>query len=246
MLAWTLLSSLSLASSTPVNCSSPFVPVSAADFVQRLDPGWNLGNTLDAVPDEGSWNNAKVTPDVFALIKKSGFRSVRIPVTYADHFVSGSPEWQINATWLQRVAEVVSMATDAGLLVVTNMQHDSWRWADVTQAGANQTEIDERFSASWRQIGRALACAPSTVAFEPINEPPATTAEHGKRINDLNRLFLDALATSGAHNPRRAVTLVGGGEDGAKTAEWFERPPANTTNPWAIQFHYYSPCKSSE
>ncbi|KAL1887901.1 hypothetical protein Sste5346_009905 [Sporothrix stenoceras] len=239
----TLVSSLSLVSASrwqvPVNCSTPFTPITAADFVQRLNPGWNLGNTLDAIPDEGSWNNAKVTPDVLATIKRAGFRSVRIPVTYADHYVLASPGWQINSTWLERVRDVVDMATDAGLLVVTNMHHDSWRWADVTQAGANQTEIDEKFAASWRQIGRTLACAPSTVAFEPINEPPATTAEHGKRINDLNRLFLEALVDG--HNPRRVVTLVGGGEDAVKTAEWFERPPTNTTNPWAIQFHYYSP-----
>lgn len=240
----TFLSSLSLASaslSSPVDCTAPFTPISASDFVHQLNPGWNLGNTLDAVPDEGSWNNPRVTPGVFATIRKAGFHSVRIPVTYADHFVSGSPEWRINATWLGRVREVVEMATDAGLFVVTNMHHDSWRWADVTLTNTNQTAIDERFAASWRQIGQTLACMPSTVALEPMNEPAATTAEHGQRINDLNRLFLEAL-TDG-RNPQRVVTLVGGGEDAVKTAEWFKRPAVNTTNPWAIQFHYYSPCK---
>lgn len=30
-----------------------------------MNPGWNLGNTLDAVEDEGDWNNPKVTPDTF-------------------------------------------------------------------------------------------------------------------------------------------------------------------------------------
>ena len=30
-----------------------------------MDPGWNLGNTLDAVEDEGDWNNPKVTADTF-------------------------------------------------------------------------------------------------------------------------------------------------------------------------------------
>ncbi|ERS98808.1 hypothetical protein HMPREF1624_03998 [Sporothrix schenckii ATCC 58251] len=227
------------ASLTAGNCTAPFVPITATEFVQNLNPGWNLGNTLDAVPDEGSWNNPKVTPDVFATVKASGFRSVRIPVTYADHFVSGSPAWTINSTWLARVAEVVQMATDAGLYVVTNMHHDSWRWADVTKEGANQTEIAEKFAAAWRQIARTLACAPSSVALEPINEPPANTAEDGQRLNHLNQLFLAAL-TDG-HNPQRVVTLVGGGEDAEKSSLWFERPANTTTNPWTIQFHYYSP-----
>ena len=44
-------------------------------------------------------------------------------VTYADHFVSGSPEWKINATWLQRVSDVVDLATSRGLYVITNMHH---------------------------------------------------------------------------------------------------------------------------
>ncbi|CAK7213915.1 hypothetical protein SCUCBS95973_001960 [Sporothrix curviconia] len=240
------LASLTQAAITPpVQCTTEFTDVSAADFVQRLNPGWNLGNTLEASPDEGSWNNAKVTPPVFKTARKSGFNGVRIPVTYADHYVGGSPGWAINATWLQRVSDVVDMATAQGFYLVTNMHHDSWKWADVTQPGANLTMIHERFYASWLQIARALACKPSTVALEPINEPPATTAEHGEQINILNQLFLKALADAGGHNARRVVTLVGGGEDGQKTAAWFARPAQNTTNPWALQYHYYSPCTSS-
>ncbi|CAK7199831.1 hypothetical protein SEUCBS139899_002517 [Sporothrix eucalyptigena] len=235
------LATLSTATAAPVQCTASFTDISAADFVQCLDPGWNLGNTLEASPDEGSWNNAKVTPPVFELVRNSGFNGIRIPVTYADHYVGGSPNWPINATWLQRVSDVVDMATAQGFYVVTNMHHDSWKWADVTQTDANLTMIHERFYASWLQIARTLACKPSTLALEPINEPPATTAEHGEQINVLNQLFLKALADAGGHNARRVVTLVGGGEDGAKTAQWFTRPAKNVTNPWAIQYHYYSP-----
>jgi endoglucanase len=39
------------------------------------------------------------------------------------------------------------------------------------------------------------------------------------------------------------VTLVGAGEDGLKTTQWFKRPDAKFKNPWGIQYHYYSPCK---
>lgn len=46
-----------------------------------------------------------------------------IPVTYAEHYVTGSPSWTINATWLQRVSDVVDMATSKGLYVITNMHH---------------------------------------------------------------------------------------------------------------------------
>jgi endoglucanase len=121
---------------------------------------------------------------------------------------------------------------------------DSWIWADVTQAGANLTMIEEKFYRAWYQIGQTLACKSSAVAFEPINEPPANTAADGAEINKLNGLFLQALKDSGGFNAERVVTLTGGGMDITKTTEWFVAP-TGYTNPWGIQFHYYSPCKYS-
>jgi len=64
-----------------VNCSGSFDAISAADYVAVINPGWNLGNTLDAIPDEGSWNNPPVKAETFADIKAAGFKSVRIPGT---------------------------------------------------------------------------------------------------------------------------------------------------------------------
>ena len=44
-------------------------------------------------------------------------------VTYTNHFVGEGPEWKVNATWLQRVSEVVDMALERGLYVLTNVHH---------------------------------------------------------------------------------------------------------------------------
>ena len=53
--------------------------------VAAMQPGWNLGNTLDAIPDETSWGNPPVTKALFDTIKAQGFNSVRIPVTWSNH-----------------------------------------------------------------------------------------------------------------------------------------------------------------
>lgn len=37
------------------------------------------GNTLDATPTEGSWNNPPVVPKTFDTIKASGYKGVRLP-----------------------------------------------------------------------------------------------------------------------------------------------------------------------
>ncbi|KAL5117667.1 hypothetical protein ACEQ8H_004415 [Pleosporales sp. CAS-2024a] len=229
--------------STGVKCpsSASFSPVSAGKFFDAINPGWNLGNTLDAVPTEGSWNNPPVSGDTFDDVKKAGYKGVRLPVTWTNHFTSQSPDWTVDATWLQRVEDVVDMVLSRGFYAIINVHHDATAWADLTQASTNVTMVEEKLYRLWYQIGTKLACKSSAIAFETINEIPATTAEHGAEVNKLNNIFLQAINDAGGFNPQRVVTLVGAGEDGLKTTQWFKRPDAKFTNPWGIQYHYYSP-----
>ncbi|KAL4892059.1 glycoside hydrolase superfamily [Aspergillus ambiguus] len=223
-----------------LTCPGTFTSISAADFVGKLKNGWNLGNTLDAIPNEGSWNNAPVQASTFDVVKAAGFKSVRLPVTWTHHFNGSSPDWTVDPAWLQRVSDVVDMITSRGLYTIVNVHHDSWEWADVTAAGANLTMIEEKFYRLWYQIGTKLGCKSNMVAFEPINEPPCNNADDAAEINKLNQIFLKAINDAGGFNPKRVVTLVGGGEDSIKTSQWFQAP-TNYSNPYAIQFHYYSP-----
>lgn len=73
------LAELSWAASSNTTCTATFTPVTAADAFASLNPGWNLGNTLDATPDEGDWGNAPVVPATLSEIQAKGFKSVRIP-----------------------------------------------------------------------------------------------------------------------------------------------------------------------
>ncbi|ETS77105.1 hypothetical protein PFICI_10979 [Pestalotiopsis fici W106-1] len=229
------------------SCSDSFSPLTASAFTASLSPGWNLGNTLDAFPTEGSWNNAPVESSTFDDVKAAGFKSVRIPeVTWAYHFTGSSnegdsPNWDLDPSWLQRVSDVIDMVTDRGLYVIVNAHHDSALWANVAISGANYTMIEEKFYRLWYQIGTSLGCKASTVAFEPINEPPGSTAEHAAELNKLNNVFLQAINDAGGFNSQRVVTLVGPGEDMARTSQYFERPDPIYTNPYALQVHYYSP-----
>ncbi|KNG47492.1 glycoside hydrolase family 5 protein [Stemphylium lycopersici] len=230
--------------STSVTCpsSSKFSPISAGAYFAKLNPGWNVGNTLDAVEDEGDWNNPPVVSSTFDDVKRAGFKSVRVPVTWAYHFTSQSPDWTVDPAWLQRVSDVIDMVTTRGMYAIVNVHHDSWTWADLTQSSTNVTLVEERLSKLWKQIGTKLACKSDMVSFETINEIPGTTAEHGAVINRLNNIFLQAINEAGGHNPKRVVTLVGAGEDGYKTIQWFEKPDESKyKNPWGIQYHYYSP-----
>ncbi|CAE6532783.1 unnamed protein product [Rhizoctonia solani] len=52
-----LLVILAAALASGHNALAAFTPLSAKETFARMSPGWNLGNTLDALPTEGGWNN---------------------------------------------------------------------------------------------------------------------------------------------------------------------------------------------
>src|SRR5690625_1178994 len=64
-------------------------------YVNEMQPGWNLGNTFDAVgADETAWGNPRVTKEVIEQIAAQGYKSIRIPVTF-DQRMEGGPEYTI-------------------------------------------------------------------------------------------------------------------------------------------------------
>lgn len=60
-------------------------------YVTAMEPGWNLGNSLDAVgADETAWGNPMITQQLIQNIANQGYKSIRIPVTWQAH-IGGAP-----------------------------------------------------------------------------------------------------------------------------------------------------------
>ncbi|GGN51472.1 endoglucanase [Streptomyces albiflavescens] len=183
------------------------VPARAMDAVAAMQPSWNLGNTLDAIPDETSWGNPKVTKDLFDTIRAQGYRSVRIPVTWTDHQSATAP-YTIDATFLSRVKQVVDWAQSDGLYVVLNVHHDSWQW--ISKMPADHDNVLARFNAGWTQIASAFRDEPRTLLFESVNEPAfdnATDAQKTQLLNELNTSFHKVVRSSGGGNANRLLVL---------------------------------------
>ncbi|MER6541342.1 cellulase family glycosylhydrolase [Streptomyces sp. NPDC001250] len=183
------------------------VPASAKDAVAAMQPSWNLGNTLDAIPDETSWGNPAVTKPLFDTIRAQGFRSVRIPVTWTDHQSATAP-YTIDAPFMNRVKQVVDWALADGLYVVINVHHDSWQWiADMT---TNHDKVLARFDASWTQIATTFRNEPRTLLFESVNEPQfnhATPAQKTQFLDELNTSFQKIVRATGGGNTDRLLVL---------------------------------------
>lgn len=111
----------------------------AVAMSNTLGLGYNLGNQLDALinwdtdnihyPDETCWGNDLATKATFDGIKAAGFTSVRIPVSWL-RMIGDAPDYQIDETWMNRVAELVDYAHQAGLYVIVNTHHDENHYYD--------------------------------------------------------------------------------------------------------------------
>lgn len=207
--------------------------------VEDMDPGWNLGNALDAIPDETSWGNPKTEEYVFEDIKKMGFRSVRIPVTWVDH-MGPAPDYKVDKEWMDRVKEVVNMALKKDLYVIINVHHDSWRWLSKEMKLDKEGTIN-KLEKLWLQIADRFKDYSEKLIFEIINEPTYegfSEQEAGALQNEVNERILRVIRNSGGYNDRRLVVVPPLWTDTYKAEKYFV-PPKDPNI--IIGVHYYSP-----
>ncbi|WP_026587003.1 cellulase family glycosylhydrolase [Bacillus sp. NSP9.1] len=201
-------------------------------LLEKMSPGWNLGNTLDAIPTEGSWNNPPVEEHTFDDIRDAGFKSVRIPVTWDSH-IGSAPGYKIDSGWMNRVEKVTDWALERDFYVVLNIHHDSWLW--INRMGESQQETLDKLGKVWTQIAERFKNKNERLLFEIVNEPTGMDAD---QLNLLNREMLSKIRMTGGHNDHRLV-IIGGLEDNKdELLNSFELPDDDRI---VLTYHYYSP-----
>ncbi len=196
--------------------------LTAAEITADMKIGWNLGNTLDCLTNavsgietETAWGNPYTTRRLFEIIYATGFRAVRIPVTWAGHF-GAAPDYLIDPEWMDRVETIVTDALSCGLYVILNMHHDG---ADLPELGAwlfpdfktYERHLD-RFIALWTQIARKFEKYGSHLLFEGMNEPHCEddwlgSPENYIIVNRLNDTFVSTIRQSGGNNEKRCLLV---------------------------------------
>ncbi|WP_454859434.1 cellulase family glycosylhydrolase [Promicromonospora soli] len=180
-----------------------------ADIAADMQPGWNLGNTLDSTgSDETSWGNPRVTEEFLDQVRAQGFKSIRIPVTWGQH-QGGAPDHTIDPAYLDRVEEIVGWALDDGFYVMINIHHDSWQW--VNTMPTNHDAVLDRYSDTWTQIADRFRDADARLLFESVNEPQFANssgeAQELELLAELNRVFHEIVRGSGGGNATRPLVL---------------------------------------
>ena len=184
-------------------------PSSPLSTVAAMQPGWNLGNTFDAIgADETAWGNPRVTQEFLKGLRAQGFKSIRIPVSWGQH-ESAAPDYTIDPAFLARVKQVVDWALADGFYVLINAHHDSWQW--VMNLPTQHDAVLAQFGATWTQVAAALRIESRKLLFESINEPFFTgssgDAQNAGLMSELNSTFRSAVRKSGGTNATRLLVL---------------------------------------
>jgi len=266
---------LSYKPKTP-DTKNDFTPESMSDKTafdyfrdEGLLAGFNIGNSLDAYvsgrANETAWGNPEINQALLNGIKQAGFNLVRIPVTWMG-YIGPAPDYHINESYLERVAEVVEMAHKADLKVIINIHHDGSTenggkdngWLSINKARASEDgykEVTFKFVRVWKQIAAYFRNYGDWLIFEPMNEihdgnwgwgsESAQTPQY-KIINEWNRLFTQVVRSTGSNNAKRYLVLPGYCTVAKHTtAQYFWLPPDTAPGKQIITFHYYDPYEFS-
>ncbi|WP_300700108.1 cellulase family glycosylhydrolase [Bacteroides sp.] len=228
---------------------------------KSLGLGWNLGNQLDAnsngVAGETLWGNQATTQALFDKLAAAGITSVRIPVTWLGH-IGTAPGYEIEKVWLDRVAEVVNYAENAGLRAVVNIHHDgadSQYWLNIKKAATDanvNAQIKAQLKSMWTQIAERFKNKSNFLVFECVNEIHDggwgwgdNRTDGGKQyavLNEWNQVFVDAVRAVGGNNNDRflGVPSYCTNPDYAVDGS-FKLPTDKVSGRLMVSVHYYAP-----
>lgn len=227
---------------------------------KSLGLGWNLGNQMDAFAngkaDETCWGNAKTTQTAFNKLAEAGITTVRIPVTWMGH-IGSAPNYEIEKAWMNRVAEIVEYAENAGLNAIVNIHHDgsdSNYWLNIKEAATSESknsEIKATLKAVWTQIAERFKNKGNFLAFESMNEIHdggwgwgENMKDGGKQyavLNEWNQLFVDAVRDTGGANANRYLGVPGYCTNPDLTISYFKLPKDRVSNRLMVAVHFYDP-----
>jgi endoglucanase len=218
--AVTLAVSVSIVGWTAPASADTMTPLNASQIVADMGVGWNLGNSLEAnsngIPNETAWSNPTVTQAQIDRVRAAGFNTIRIPVSYLNHIGSG-PNYTINASWLNRVQQVVDYAYNRGMYVVINIHGDGYKTVNggwLICDASNQTEIRAKYQRVWQQIATRFQNYDQRLIFESMNEVfdgqyGAPTQPCYSNINSYNQIFVDTVRQTGGNNSSRWLLVPG-------------------------------------
>ncbi len=226
--------------------------ISSFEILKQMKIGWNLGNTFDSNADwiesgnpvdyETSWGNPYTTQELISKINSAGFKTIRIPITWTNHF--DLKTGKINTEWIKRIKEVVDFAISINMYVIINIHHEKWH----NPIYVNLDNASSILNKLWTQISLFFQSYDEHLLFEGLNEPRIVGSEHEWSggnlethdvINKLNSTFIKTVRATGGNNSFRHLIVPTHAASATQNAiHGFEIPNDNKI---IVSIHSYSP-----
>ena len=238
----------------------------AIDAVKNMGLGICFGNCMDAVDIsktmdknsvtdfEKAWGQVPTTKAMVDFLKKEGFNSVRIPVTWFQHMKA---DGTVDEAWMNRVQEIVDYVIDNGMYCILNVHHDTgadpedgsykhWIKADETNYQANKA----KFEKLWNQIATRFKDYNQHLLFEGYNEmldanntwnAPKNTNSY-KGLNGYAQSFVNAVRATGGNNETRNLIInTYAAANGDEVLNNLSIPTDKVSGHIAVEVHTYAP-----
>lgn len=211
----------------------------APDLMRNIKIGWNLGNSLEAAGGETAWGNPATTLAMINKIREMGFNAVRIPCSW-DQYLNDETTYEIKATWLARVKEVVDYCMQNDLYAILNIHWDGgWLENDIPN-GYNE-EVNNKQKTLWTQIATYFRDYDEHLLFAGCNEPNVEDEDDMATLLKYEQTFVDAVRATGGKNAYRNLIVQGPSTDIDKTMQYMNALPVDETpNRLSVEIHYYS------
>lgn len=233
----------------------------AAEIVDDMTFGWNLGNTFDSHGEwigkygdgtpssyETAWGNPITTREMIQLAKATGVNTVRVPVTWSEHLDENN---NIDEAWMNRVQEIIDYVIDEDMYCLINVHHDTgeggWMHASAEKVDENSLKLKK----IWEQICERFKDYDNKLIFEGFNEILDDNNNWGSSsdaslaaVNTLNQVFVDTVRASGGNNPTRVLSVNTYAASASENfMSKFVLPKDTVEDSLMVQVHAYTPFK---
>jgi endoglucanase len=216
--------------------------LTSVELAQEMVPGWNVGNSLEAIGSETAWGNPLITQTLIDSIKAAGFHAIRIPVAWSNSM--DTTTFEISSTVMERVEQVVNYVLSDGLYAIINIHWDGG-WMQPTYA--RQAYVNNRLAVLWNQIAVYFRDYDDHLLFAGTNEVMVTgnygtpTVEYYTVQNSFNQTFVTTVRSTGGRNTYRHLAVQGFNTNINFTYSFLTIPTDGTANRLMVEVHYYDP-----
>lgn len=251
----------------PVQAAEALTGATATEVVEQMGLGWNLGNTFDATggndydifSQEQSWGNPIVTETLINAVAASGYRTIRIPITWNRNIYIEDGQYKVREEFLERIKTVVDYAYANDMFVIINAHHEEW--INTTKLSNEYPRIGLKLRSLWSAVSDYFADYDQHLIFEAMNEPRLAGAnnewggntESYAAVNYLNQVFVSTVRGNGkGYNSERCLMVPGyAASSSANIMKAIALPTyeGKVCNNLIVSVHCYSPynfCLSDE